>query len=98
MRPSLRTAIWPATSIASSWSWVTMIVVTCTSSWRRRNQARSSLRPRASGAPQPARSLFEDTGGEGAERLVEQEDARLHRECARECHPLPLTARELRGI
>ena len=28
-----------------------MIVVTCTSSWRRRNQARSSLRTRASSAP-----------------------------------------------
>src|SRR5215208_1570964 len=39
-RPSLRTTICPATSIASSWSCVTMIVVTCTSSWRRRSHSR----------------------------------------------------------
>ena len=40
-----------ATSIASSWSWVTKTVVTLTSSWRRRNQARRSLRTLASRAP-----------------------------------------------
>ena len=37
--------------MASSWSWVTKIVVTCTSSWSRRSHARSSLRTVASSAP-----------------------------------------------
>ena len=45
------TTICSATSIASSWSWVTKIVVTWTSSWRRRSQARSSSRTWASSAP-----------------------------------------------
>src|SRR5688572_7648322 len=49
--PSFSTTICSATSIASSWSWVTNTVVTCTSSWRRRSQARSSLRTVASRAP-----------------------------------------------
>ena len=45
------TMICSATSIASSWSWVTKIVVTWTSSWRRRSQVRSSWRTLASSAP-----------------------------------------------
>ncbi len=51
MRPSLITTISSATSSASSWSWVTNTVVTCTSSCRRRSQSRSSLRTLASSAP-----------------------------------------------
>ena len=50
-RPSLMTTISSATSRASSWSWVTKTVVTCTSSCRRRSQSRSSLRTLASSAP-----------------------------------------------
>ena len=45
------TTICSATSIASYWSWVTKIVVTWTSSWRRRSHWRSSVRTRASRAP-----------------------------------------------
>ena len=45
------TTISSETSRASSWSWVTKTVVTCTSSWRRRSQSRSSCRTRASSAP-----------------------------------------------
>ena len=44
---------------------------------------------------QPAAQVFPDLGVEGAERLVEQEDARLDRERAGERHPLPLATREL---
>ena len=51
MRPSLITTISSATSIASSWSWVTKTVVTGTSSCRRRSHSRSSLRTLASRAP-----------------------------------------------
>ena len=40
-----------ATSIASSWSWVTRTVVTWTSSCSRRSHARSSARTLASSAP-----------------------------------------------
>ena len=58
MRPSFMTTICSATSIASSWSWVTKIVVTCTSSCSRRSQSRSSWRT---------------LGVERAERLVEQQ-------------------------
>ncbi len=50
-RPSLMTTISSATSRASSWSWVTKTVVTCTSSCSRRSQSRSSLRTFASRAP-----------------------------------------------
>ena len=39
------------TSSASSWSWVTKTLVTCTSSCSRRSQRRSSLRTLASSAP-----------------------------------------------
>ena len=45
------TTISSATSRASSWSWVTNTVVTCTSSCSRRSQSRSSLRTLASSAP-----------------------------------------------
>ena len=50
-RPSLITTISSATSMASSWSWVTNTVVTGTSSCSRRSQSRSSLRTLASRAP-----------------------------------------------
>ena len=40
-----------AISRASSWSWVTKIVVSWISSWKRRSQRRRSLRTRASRAP-----------------------------------------------
>ena len=56
IRPSFMTTICSATSIASSWSWVTKIVVTWTSSWRRRSHTRSSLRTLASSAPKGSSS------------------------------------------
>ena len=74
------TAIWSATSIASSWSCVTKIVVTCISSWRWRSQSRSSARTRASSAPNGSSSS--STFGRGRERAGER-------------HPLPLAAGEL---
>ena len=46
---------------------------------------------------QPATQVLPDLGVERAERLVEQEDARLDRERAGERHALPLAARELVG-
>ena len=55
-RPSFITTSCSATSIASSWSWVTKIVVTCISSWRRRSQVRRSLRTLASRAPKGSSS------------------------------------------
>src|SRR5262249_4508504 len=76
------TTIWPATSIASSWSCVTMIVVTCTSSCSRRSHARSSLRTRASSAPKGSSSR--STSGSTAS--------------ARQSHALPLATRELRRV
>ena len=51
MRPWFITTTRSATSIASSWSWVTKTLVTCISSCRRRSQRRSSLRTLASSAP-----------------------------------------------
>ena len=45
------TTIRSATSIASSWSWVTKTLVTFISSCSRRSQRRSSFRTRASSAP-----------------------------------------------
>src|SRR5919201_523990 len=50
------TAMASATSIASSWSCVTRMVVTCTSSCNRRSQVRSSSRTRASRAPKGSSS------------------------------------------
>ncbi len=81
--PSFMTTICSATSIASSWSWVTKIVVTCTSSCRRRSQARSSLRTRASSAP---------NGSSSSSTL------RLDRERAGQRHALALAAGELRRV
>ena len=72
-----------ATSIASSWSWVTKIVVTWTSSWRRRSQVAQVLA---------------DLRVEGAERLVEQQHVRLDRERPGQRHPLALAPGELRRI
>ena len=77
------TTICSATSIASSWSCVTKIVVTWTSSCRRRSQSRSSLRT---------------LRVERAERLVEQQHLGLDRQRAGERHALALAARELRRV
>jgi hypothetical protein len=81
-RPWFMTTTRSATSSASSWSCVTKTLVRRISSWSRRSQRRSSWRT---------------LGVEGAERLVEEEDARLDGEGAGEGHSLPLAARELRG-
>ena len=81
--PSFITTICSATSIASSWSWVTKIVVTWTSSWRRRSHARSSLRTFASRAP---------NGSSSSSTL------RLDRERPGERHALALAAGELRRV
>ena len=48
--------------------------------------------------PQPHAQLLADGRVERAERLVEQQHARLDCERARERHALALAARELRGI
>ncbi len=58
---------------------MTNTVVTCTSSCNWRSHVRNSLRTWAS----------------SAERLVQQQDGRLDRECTREGHPLALPAGEL---
>ena len=49
-------------------------------------------------AAQPAAQFLPDLRVERAERLVEQQHARFHRERARQRHALPLSAGELRGI
>ena len=49
-------------------------------------------------APQPLAQLGAHAGVEGAERLVEQQHLRLHRERPGERHALALAARELRRI
>ena len=72
-----------ATSIASSWSWVTKTVVTCTSSCSRRSHVAQ---------------LLADLGVERAERLVEQQHLRLDRQRAGQRHPLALAAGELRRV
>ena len=77
------TTICSATSIASSWSWVTKIVVTWTSSWSR---------------AQPLAQLGADLGVERAEGLVEQQHLRLDGERPGERHALALAARELGGV
>ena len=74
------TTIRSATSIASSWSWVTNTVVVCVSSCSRRSQTRSSARTRASSAPNG--SSRRSTSGSRRERPGER-------------HALPLAAREL---
>ena len=82
-RPSLTTTICSEISIASSWSWVTKIVVTWTSSCRRRSQRAQ---------------LLAHARVERAERLVEQQHLRLDRERAGERHALALAAGELRRV
>ena len=47
-------------------------------------------------APQPAAQLLPHFRVERAERLVEQQHRRLHRERARQRHSLPLASGELR--
>ena len=49
-------------------------------------------------AAQPLAQLGAHLGVERAERLVEQQHARLDRERARQRHPLALAARELVGV
>jgi hypothetical protein len=49
-------------------------------------------------APQPAAQLLAHLGVQRAERLVQQQHARLDGERARQRHPLPLAARELRRV
>ena len=49
-------------------------------------------------APQPGAQVGADVGVERAERLVEQQHARLDRERAGERHALALAARELRRV
>ena len=49
-------------------------------------------------AAQPGAQLLANARVERAERLVEQQHLRLDGERARERHPLPLAARELRRI
>ena len=80
MRPSSMTTMGSATSMASSWSWVTKTVVT----WRLVVQA-----------SQPDAQLLADARVERAERLVEQQHLGLDRERPGERHALPLAAREL---
>ena len=82
MLPALITAIRSATSIASSWSWVTSTVV------------RPLLIVQS---PQPRPQLGADVGVQRAERLVEQQHLRLDGQRPGQCHPLALAARELGG-
>ena len=77
------TTICSATSIASSWSWVTKIVVTWISSCS---------------AAQPLAQLGAHLRVERAEGLVEQQHLRLHGQRARQRHALQLAAGELGGI
>ncbi|CFV95477.1 Protein of uncharacterised function (DUF1602) [Bordetella pertussis] len=51
MRPAFIRTTRSVTSRASSWSWVTKTLATCSSSCSRRSQRRSSLRTLASSAP-----------------------------------------------
>ena len=48
--------------------------------------------------PQPGAELLAHARVEGAERLVEEQNARLDGKSAGERHPLPLAARELRRV
>ena len=83
MAPSSMTAIRSATSMASSWSWVTRTVVWWTSSCRRRSQIAQ---------------LLAHPGVERAEGLVEQEHLGLDGEGPGEGHALALPARELARV
>ncbi len=62
--PLFSTTTRSATSNASSWSCVTKMLVTCSSSWKRRSQSRSSARTFASSAPNGSSSS--STFGSGA--------------------------------
>ncbi len=77
------TATSSATSIASSWSCVTITVV----------DVRLVVEP-----AQPLAQLGPHARVERAERLVEEEHGRVDRQRAGEAHPLPLSARELRRV
>jgi hypothetical protein len=83
MRPLFITTTRSASSSASSWSWVTKTVVWPVSSWR---------------PAQPAAQFLAHLGVERAERLVEQQHARLDGQRAGQRHALPLAARELRRV
>src|SRR3546814_3307442 len=48
--------------------------------------------------PQPAAQVLSHLGVKRAERLVQQQQPRLHRKRARKRHALPLTTRKLRRI
>ena len=82
-RPSLMMARRSATSIASSWSWVT--------------KQRGHRDPGVQLA-QPGPELLADLGVEGAERLVEQEHPRLDGQGPGQGHALALAAGELGGV
>ena len=77
------TAIRSAIDIASSWSCVTSSVVTCD----------LLVQP-----AQPLAQLGADLRVQRAERLVEQQHARLDGQRARQRHPLALAAGELVGV
>ena len=83
IRPWLSTTTRSASSSASSWSWVTKTVV-----WP----------VLVVDLAQPAAQLRAHLGVERAERLVEQQDARLDGERAGERHALALAAGELGRI
>ena len=83
MRPLLITTTRSASSSASSWSWVTNTVV-----WP----------VLVVDFAQPAAEVAAHLGVQGAERLVEQEHARLDGERSGEGDALPLAAGELRRI
>ena len=72
-----------ATSIASSWSWVTRTVVTC------------DLLVQLA---QPDPQLLAHLGVEGAEGLVEQQHPGLDGQRPGQGHALALAARELGGV
>src|SRR3546814_6941916 len=48
--------------------------------------------------PQPAAQVLSHLGVKRAERLVQQQQPRLHRKRARKRHAMPLTTRKLRRI
>ncbi len=83
MRPWFITTISSATSMASSWSWVTITVVTCISSVE---------------VAQPGPQLLAHLGVERAEGLIEQQHPRLHRQGPGQGHALSLAAGELGRI
>src|SRR3954470_6442717 len=89
-----------ATSIASSWSWVTSTVVTGTRSCRRRSHARRSARTLASSAPNgSSRSSTRGSPGRARARAIRPGGpAPGGAQGARERDPLALAAAELAGV